>query len=313
MQKKNIYIVTPTFNEELNIIPFIIEIQNTFKKLKKYNYTILFVDDGSVDNTIKNILDYQLKNKNIKLLELSRNFGKEIALTAGLQSISNKANAAILIDVDLQHPPSLIPELIKKWEEGFDIVNTFRSKNEKQSLIKKITSKLFYKILNLISEKKIIPNLTDFKLLDIKVILEFKKFTEHNRMFRGLIDWMGFKVTYISFEAAPRLFGKANYSFKQLLRLAINSLISFSLFPLKLTFYIGIFIVLGFGSLLIYMLFGKFIFNIYFTPLAYISVINASFTGLTLICLGLMAYYIANIHIEVTNRPLFIVRKFWDK
>ncbi len=308
---KIICIIIPVYGEEKNIAPLLQELYRIISKVKKYSFEIVFVDDGSSDDTVGEIRKLQNKNKKITLIEFSRNFGKEIALTAGVQYISSKVSAAIFMDADLQHPPNLIPQMIANWEGGFDIVTSCRIKNREQSILKKITSNVFYKILNCISERPIVPYTTDFKLIDQKVIFQFKKFTEHNRMFRGLIDWMGFKVKLLYFEAPSRLHGKANYSFNQLLRLAIHSLISFSVLPLKLSFYVGVCITLGFGSLLLYMLITKFIFNFIFTALAFISVINATFTGLILICMGLMAYYIANIHVEVTNRPLYIVRKIW--
>ena len=172
-----------------------------------YNYEIIFVDDGSSDNSVDEIKKLADTDENVFYFEFSRNFGKEIATSAGINNA--KGDAVIMLDADLQHPPKLIPEFLKKWESGAEIVVGIRNKNKGEGLIKKFGSFLFYKIINLISATKIIPRSTDYRLLDKVVIREFNRFTERNRMTRGLIDWLGFRRDYVYFNAerctdAPR-------------------------------------------------------------------------------------------------------------
>jgi dolichol-phosphate mannosyltransferase len=305
---KKISILIPSYNESENILPLYTKLEKVTLSYENYNFEYLFIDDGSTDKTIEMIESLALNDFKIKLIELSRNFGKEIAVTAGIHEIDS--DALIIMDADLQHPPELIHEFIKKWEEGFDIVATKRLEIENRSFIKKIGSALFYKIINIMSETEMMPGSTDFRLLDKIVVLELKKFTERNRLVRGIIDWMGFRKVYIEFKAPDRIHGEAGYTLSKLFQLAINSFTSFSLFPLKLAGYVGVIISLVFGILFSWMLIDKYVLLLHtFSPLSYVIVANTFFIGIVLMALGMMALYIGYIHIEVTNRPLFIIRK----
>ena len=307
--KKLISILIPSYNEEKNIPLLYEELEKiTSKHLDKYNFEYIFVDDGSVDNTIKVLEEYAHKDNKIKLIELSRNFGKEIALTAGIYHVNS--DALIIMDADLQHPPVLISTFINKWEEGYEIVATKRLEIENRSLIKKLGSKLFYKMINAMSETEMVSGTTDFRLLDKIVIEELKRFTERNRLVRGLIDWMGFKKIYVEFSAPDRVHGEAGYTLYKLFKLAVSSFTSFSLFPLKLAGYIGIVISVLSGSLFGWMLINKYILLKHtYTPISYVIVANTFLMGIVLMALGMIALYIGFIHTEVTNRPLFIIRK----
>ena len=222
---KKISIVIPLYNEEENILNLYSDLNNQTEELNDYSWEYIFVNDGSEDNSF-NILSEIAKNENnIKIIDLSKNFGKEIALTAGLDAVNS--DAAIFMDADLQHPSNLIPELVKMWEEGNLVVSTVRKATEKQSIIRKLGSYSFYWFLNKFSETKITPNTTDYKILDKKVIDILKVFTERNRMFRGLVDWIGYKTEYVEFVDPERVNGKARYSFRKLVSLAVNSLTSF--------------------------------------------------------------------------------------
>lgn len=305
---KKISILIPTYNEEQNIVLLYEALEQVIVQKTNYNFEYIFVDDGSQDHTVKIIEKLSQKDKKVKIIELSRNFGKEIALTAGIHEIDS--DALIIMDADLQHPPHLISIFIKKWEEGYEIVATKRTEIENRSIVKKAGSKLFYKLINGMSETEMVSGTTDFRLLDKIVVEELKKFTERNRLVRGLIDWMGFKKIYVEFKAPDRLHGEAGYTLYKLFQLAINSFTSFSLFPLKVAGYIGVFIAIIFGGLFSWMLTDKYVFNQHtFSPLSYVIVANTFFIGIVLMALGMMALYIGYIHIEVTNRPLFIVRK----
>ncbi|MCB1193083.1 MAG: glycosyltransferase family 2 protein [Leptospiraceae bacterium] len=305
---KKVSILVPVYNEGDNLFTFFNEVTKVTSQIANYEFEYVFVDDGSRDNSVKILEDLASKNKKVIVLELSRNFGKEIALTAGIDSL--KTDAVIIMDADLQHPPKYIPEFIKHWEDGFEIVATQRVSIQKQPLFRKLGSYFFYKILNFISEFQTVPQTTDFRLLDKIVIEALKEFRERNRMVRGLIDWMGFKKTFIPFEAPERFAGEARYSYSKLVRLAVNSMTSFSLFPLRLAGYFGILISTVFGCLFIFMVLNSLFLHItVFSALSYVIVINSFLIGIVLSCLGLIALYIGHIYIEVIDRPLYIVRK----
>jgi polyisoprenyl-phosphate glycosyltransferase len=311
---KSISIIIPVYNEEKNI-PLIYDGLKRVLQRINYEHEIIYVNDGSQDNSNKELQKLSLVDHNVKVLEFSRNFGKEIATTAGINNC--RGDACILIDADLQHPPELIYEFLAKWKQGAEIVIGVREKNSNEFLIKKIGAYFFYKIINLISATKIIPNATDFRLLDKRVIIEFNKFTEKSRITRGLIDWLGFKREYIYFNAPQRINGKTNYSFIKLCKLALNSFVSMSLFPLKFAGYLGILITIGAGLMGLFIFIEKYILNdpwrLNFSGPAILAIIILFLVGIILCCLGLIALYIANIHNEVTNRPIYIIRHNTDQ
>jgi len=308
---KKISIVIPIYNEQESIPVFWVELNSTLKKSPNYEFEILFIDDGSTDNSFEEIEKIFKSNSNVKYIQFSRNFGKEAALSAGLHNAIG--DCAIMIDVDLQHPPILILDFIAKWERGAEVVVGVRQSNCESDVIKKAGSWLFYKIMDRIGETKIAPRATDFRLLDRMVIDEFKKLTENNRITRGLIAWLGFKKEFINFEAPQRAIGKARYTKAKLFHLAITSFISQSLFPLKLAGYLGVIIMLISGLFGIHVLIVQYLLGIhgglYFSGIAQLAILIIFLVGLILSCLGLMALYIANIQQEVMHRPLYIIRK----
>ncbi len=304
---KLISVVIPVYCEEKNLRRLYERLENVAKGLQGYRWEYIFVNDGSSDGSYSELKGLAELDKKVKVLNLSRNFGKEIALSAGLDTASG--NAVITIDADLQHPPELIPDMIKKWEDGTDIVATIRKRIERQSLMRRIGSRLFYWLMGKISEIEMMSQTTDFRLIDRKVVDIFKTITEKTRMYRGIIDWMGFKKGYIKFEADARIEGMSGHSYKKLLNLAINSITAFSLFPLQIAGVIGVLITVLSGMLLLIMFPIRVLFKSpYFSPLSIVVVINTFLIGVVLICLGLIALYIGNIHNEVVNRPLYIVR-----
>jgi len=307
-KKKTIDIIVPVFNEEKNLVTLYNSINQQIGKLQKYSWNIIFINDGSSDNSIEVLKNIAKNDQFVKIVDFTRNFGKELALTAGLD-LTN-ADAAIFIDADLQHPPQLIPDMLKSWENGHTIVTTVRKSTKHLSIFRKVNSILFYWVLNKISDIKFIPKSTDYRLLDKRVINVLKGFTERNRMFRGLIDWLGFDTTYIYFEAPERKKEKARYSTRKLITLAINSIVSFSLIPLKFAGYLGLFISVASFILLIAMLIVRFIFkSSLFSSLSFVVVSNTIMIGIVLTCLGFIALYISQIHSEVINRPLYVIKE----
>ena len=332
---KTISIIVPIFNEEKNIPPFFDALKEVLKKIE-IAPEIIFVNDGSTDGSQK-ILEkiaadskmslatgvlitgagyngqniHEDRDIHVKVIEFSRNFGKEIAITAGLNKCTGEA--AIMIDADFQHPLELIPEFISKWEQGAEVVIGIRRKNKSCGWVKSWGSFLFYRILNNISGIGLVPNATDFRLLDRQVIDEFNKFTERQRMTRALIAWLGFKRDYIYFEAAARINGRASYNIRKLVSLAMNSFVSLSLVPLKWAGYLGVLIVATVGPFGLYVLIGKYLahwaYPASFSGPAQLAFLITFLVGIVLCSLGLVALYIAHIHNEILDRPLYVIRK----
>lgn len=316
--KPLISIIVPIYNEAENIPGFFGALRNILIALEdRYRWEMIFVDDGSADSSLSELKklkvsgEQNIENENVHILEFSRNFGKEAALSAGLREA--KGEVAIMIDADFQHPMELIPEFVRKWEQGAEVVVGIRKTNKKAGLIKRAGSFVFYRIINRISSVQLIPNETDFRLINREVIDAFNSLSESNRMTRALIDWLGFKREYIEFVANERANGHASYKFMKLVGLAMNSFVSLSLLPLKLAGYLGLFIIFTVGPFGLYILLGKYLFEwaypSSFSGPAQLAFLIAFLVGIILTSLGLIALYIAHIHHEVLNRPLYIVRR----
>jgi len=304
---RTVVIIVPAHNESTNLKKFLIKVHDVVQDLKNYVWEFVFVDDGSNDDTWHTIEEMSHENLRVKGICLSRNFGKEMAMTAGIEVIDNP-DAVIFMDADLQHPPAAIPQLIRQWELGFQIV-TARRKSIQYSVLREAGSNLFYFMLNRFSKLDIQSKATDFRLLDNQVLQVLQTFPERNRFFRGIIDWMGFKKTSIEFNAPARTSGESTFSVKALFSLAINSFTSFSLMPLRLTGYLGLAVTTISSLLFLYMVIAHLVLGItLFTPLAYFVVFNTLLFGIVLAALGMIALYIGNIHTEVVGRPLYIIQ-----
>lgn len=309
---KLIEIIVPLYNEQENIVQLYTELVKTINSITSYHFQIFFIDDGSKDQSFFRICDLGKNDPRVKGISFSRNFGKEMAITAGIRN--SNADAIIIMDADLQHPPAVIPELIKKWENGSDLVVAIREYDTPPPAWKRLGSYLFNKVFSMIAETPSISGSTDFRLLDKKVVNAVKKFTERNRMVRGLIDWLGFQRSTVSFVSPPRFAGEATYSPIKLARLAINSFTSFSLLPLKITGYIGILFFVVFGCLGLFMLIDRLTVNNYnFTNLAFVVVLNSFSMGIVMIGLGLIALYVGHIYTESVNRPLYVIDKYLNQ
>ncbi|MFA6215595.1 MAG: glycosyltransferase family 2 protein [Patescibacteria group bacterium] len=309
---KLLSIIIPICNEQDNIPLIYQALMPELNRLGSgFSYEIIFVNDGSIDQSLEKINELTKIDSRVSYLDFSRNFGKEIAVTAGLHNA--KGEAAIIIDADLQHPVELIPQFVEKWQAGAEMVIGVREKSKRSGLIKKVGSLAFYKIMDFIGETKISARATDFRLIDRKVINEFNRFTEHGRIARGLLDWLGFSKDYIYFTPNQRANGQASYNRLKLLHLSVSAFISHSLFPLKFAGYLGVLIILFSGPLGLFIFIDKYIlgdvtgFN--FSGSAILAVINLFMTGIILSCLGLIALYIGSIQSEAMNRPLYIVRE----
>jgi len=309
--KPLISVVVPMLNEADNIKHFYQALTKTIKPTK-YTYELLFIDDGSTDSTRQVVAELKnSKQLRVELIQLSRNFGKEIATTAGLHAA--KGEAALILDADLQHPINKIPDFIAKWEEGNDVVIGVRSQSAHSGSIKRLGSVFFYKIMNRIGDIDLIPHSTDYRMIDRQVIDAFNAFTEKDRITRGLIDWLGFERTVIPFVPEERQHGAPSYTVRRLMKLAMLSFTGHSLMPLRLAGYLGIVFMLFFGALGIAVYVENYIFNdplgLAVSGTAMLGILLLFAIGIVLSSLGLMSLYIATIHGEVTNRPLYIVKR----
>ena len=309
---KKISIVVPIFNEEKGIKDFLDNrLFKEAKKIKGYNFEFVFIDDGSKDKTLEILQDYADKAKNIKVISLVRNFGKEMALTAGLRYA--EGDAVLTIDSDGQQPPEKIAEFIKAWEKGAEIVVGVRDHYTKHGLVPKLGSKLFYCLLRMMGNKTTVPGSTDFRLLDRVVVDEFNELTEHNRITRGLVDWLGYKKENIYYTYGERMAGRPSYGFKKLFNLAIDSFVSMSTTPLVIFGYIGMFITFFSFILGAFCIINQYILgdplHLYWNGAVQMAIFITFLVGLVLISQATTALYISHIHAETQNRPLFIVSK----
>lgn len=312
MDQQLISIVVPVHNEALNIQPLYKEIVRQLTR-NKYKFELIFVDDGSTDDSTRRIERLVRQDKRIHLIELARNFGKEPAVTAGLNHA--RGDAAVILDADLQHPPRLIPKFIREWRRGADVVVGVKRYGKREGWFKRKSSELFYGLFRRVaSGVQITPHGSDFRLMDRKVINAFNQLSEHNRITRGLIDWLGFKRAYVHFETELRRNGRPSYNYRSLIRLAVNTFTAYSLLPLKLAGYLGwaILVTATPAGILLYV--EQYIMDdplhLHVSGTAMLALLILVMIGLVLVCLGMMALYIAHIHSEVTNRPLYVVRRY---
>lgn len=303
MDTKKISVVVPCFNEEESLAAF----NKTLLQFlpENYDYEVIYVNDGSRDNTFQVILNLAKDNQHIKYISLSRNFGHQNALKAGYDFASG--DCAISLDADLQHPPAVIPELIAKWEEGFEIVNTIRADHDSISYTKKISSGIFYHIMRKLSDVNIENGMADFRLMDKKVLKQLKLFPENFLFFRGIIPWMGFRQAIVPFKANERFAGTTKYTFKKMLKFATSGVTSFSVKPLRLSIYLGfVFAFLAF----LYGLYATYAFL--FTEQAVTGwtsvILSVLFVGgINLLMLGIIGEYLGKLFIENKRRPNYLI------
>lgn len=303
---KKISVVIPSFNEEGNIKIIVNALNEVLQKLA-YKYELIFVDDGSSDKTLSILQEISSNDPNVYYIELSRNFGHQNALKAGLDLASG--DCIITMDGDMQHPPEMIPQLIEKWEEGFDIVYTRRLEDKKLPAFKKITSKYFYKFINYISEIKIEEGTADFRLMDKKVAKVFFAFSENELFIRGLVNWVGYNQFAIDYKPAERFSGKSKYTVKKMMQFALKGITSFSIRPLYISIFLGI--SLFFLSLLFYIIYV--FYSIYYGHVisGWASVIFTIvlFGGLNLIVLGIIGVYVGKLFMQSKQRPNYLIRE----
>lgn len=302
-----ISLVVPLYNEQYSLQQFNDKLLD-FIKEQHDDYKIIYVNDGSTDDTYKVLNSIALKHKFVSVVSLSRNFGKEIALSAGIYYA--QGDAIITLDGDGQHPLSYLPEFIDKWQKGAAVVVGVR-KHSGGSGIKKLASSIFYKVFNAFSDVKLVPYSTDFRLIDKNVRAEFIKMQESNRINRGLIDWLGYSRDYVYFEPGIRQGGNAKYSFSKLVKLATDSFVSLTPVPLYIFGFIGILITPIALLLGLFIIFEQYILGdpllLDFTGTAMLGVLIVFLVGLVLMSQGIIGLYLSHIQAQSANRPLFVI------
>ena len=306
---KTVSIVIPMYYEEEVARECYEKVSNVLKSLKdKYDYEIIFVNDGSKDKTLEILENIAKDDKRAKIISFSRNFGHQAAVTAGLKEVSG--DAIIIIDADLQDPPELIPQMLELWEQGNEVIYGKRKTRKGESAFKLLTAKMFYKTLNALSDVEIPKDTGDFRLVDRKVIDVINSLPEHNKFLRGLFSWVGFKQEAYEYERQERYAGKTKYPLKKMLKLASDGIISFSTKPLKLVGALGIVSIVISIVLLIYALIS-YIFKLNQLSAGWTSIIVAVtfFAGVQLLSLWIISEYIGRIYDESKGRPQYIVDK----
>ena len=307
LRKKLISVVIPIFDEESNIDELYIQLVKLMSSEKKYNFEIIAVEHGSTDSTFKKLLTVNKKDKRLKILQLSRNFGNaDAAIFAGLNFV--KGDACVLMMGDLQDPPDMIPQFIRKWEQGYEIVYGIIKKRADTSFSRKISSLLFYMILNKLTDNLFPENVSDFRLIDKKVYEIVKTMPERNKFLRGIINWTGFSQIGVSFNREKRFAGESKAYFFTVLKVALNGIFSFSYAPLKLVTLLGFALSVVSFMLIIYQLSLYIVVGRGEPGISTIVVVLGFLFGMLFLILGVIGEYLARIYDEVKQRPNFIIR-----
>ena len=305
---RKISVVVPMYYEEDVVDECYKRLTNVLKTLENYEYEIIFVNDGSKDKTLFLLEQIAKKDENIKILSFSRNFGHQAAVTAGLKEVTG--DAVIIIDADLQDPPETICDMIKLWEQGYEVIYGKRKIRKGESAFKLLTAKMFYKTLNILSDVEIPKDTGDFRLVDRKVVDTINQMPEHNKFLRGLFSWVGYKQTAFEYERKERFAGKTKYPLRKMLKLASDGIIGFSTKPLKMVGFIGILSIIISIAILIYALIS-YAFNLNNLSAGWTSIMLTVtfFAGVQLLSIWVMSEYIGRIYDESKNRPQYIIDK----
>ena len=305
---KKISVIIPMYYEEEVAEKCYEKMTEVLQKIANYEYEIICVNDGSQDRTLEILEKIAKKDKKVKIISFSRNFGHQCAVTAGLKEVTG--DVAVIIDADLQDPPELIPEMLKCWEDGNEVVYGKRKTRAGESKFKLMTAKMFYKTLNALSDVEIPKDTGDFRLVDRKIVDQMNQLPEHNKFLRGLWGWLGYKQYAFEYERQERYAGKTKYPLKKMLKLAQDGIIGFSTKPLKIVGVLGGISIILSLIVLIYSLI-VYIFNLGDIEKGWTSIMVAVtfFAGVQLVSLWIISEYIGRIYDESKNRPQYIVDK----
>jgi polyisoprenyl-phosphate glycosyltransferase len=303
-----ISIVIPVFNEE-GSLPELYRRIAVVMKYMHLPYELIFVDDGSTDRSLEIMLELSEKDKDVKIIQLSRNFGHQLAIIAGIDHA--RGEAVIMMDSDLQHPPELIEKLIEKWYEGNDVVYTCRDQTQDAGLLKNFTAQCFYTLVNYLAEVNISTGTADFRLLDRRVVESLQTFEERSIFLRGIINWVGYRQTSISYRADARYSGESKYSFLRMLRFAIDGITSFSSVPLYISAFLGMLISIFsfiYGLMIIY---ARLFTDRLVEGWTSVMVVLLFLGGIHLITQGIQGIYLGQVYKEVKGRPRYLIRRVY--
>ncbi len=309
--KKSISYVLPIYNEADNIPIFYKELTKALKKAHQYEFEFIFINDGSRDESLTLLESLANKDKRVVVINFSRNFGHQPAITAGLDYADG--DAVIIMDTDLQDPPEVSMRMIEKWQEGYDIVYAQR-KTRKDGTFKKLSAHVFYRVLSSTSSIEIPRDTGDFRLMDRKAVLELRRFGEFNRFMRGLVSYLGFRQVALPFDRQARFAGESHYPFKKMMKLAVDGILNFSTTPIKLINHVGIF-----TAVLSFLAFGAIGVLKLFDPKALVPgwafiVMSIFFMGgVQLVMMGVLGSYIGRTYSEVQKRPIYIIDSITNK
>ena len=305
---KKISIIVPTYNEEESLPFFLERLKELTDKIENYEFEFLFVNDGSKDKSLEIIKEQRKKDNRISYIDFSRNFGKEIAMIAGMDYATG--DAVIFMDADLQDPPELIIDFIKYWEQGYDDVYAKRKSRKGETFFKKFTSKMYYKVLQKLAGMEIQKDTGDFRLLDRRCVNALKKLRESQRCTKSMFSWIGYNKKEVLYDREPRVAGKTKWNYKKLIDLAIDGITSFTTSPLRLATYISIptFIMLGIYA--IYVIIKSFVIKEPIQAFQAIILLILFFSGIQILLFGIIGEYLGRIFLESKNRPLYLVNEY---
>lgn len=300
-------VIIPCYNEEDVLRATYERLGKVFHGMTDYDYELIFVNDGSADQTQLILTELQLSDPHVRVLLLSRNFGHQIAVTAGLEVAAG--DAVVIIDADLQDPPEVIPEMVRLWREGNDVVYGIRLEREGESKFKLWTAKVFYRLINRLSETKMPLDAGDFRLIDRKVVGVINKMPERARFLRGMVSWAGFRQTSVTYDRAPRHAGDSKYPLKKMVHFAMDGIISFSLVPLKLAIWTGFLAIWIAVAGIIVAIIDRLLDKHLTRGWASLFVAVLFMAGVQLVSLGIIGEYLGRIYTEVKRRPLYVVQE----
>ncbi|MGY3777184.1 glycosyltransferase family 2 protein [Isobaculum melis] len=306
---KKITICSPMYNEAENIVQFYDEVSKILAKISdKYDYEFLFINDGSLDESLNIVEALREKDARVNFVDLSRNYGKEIAMAAGFDYATG--DAMIIMDTDLQHPPAIILEMIKEWENGYQDVYGKRRERPGESWLKRKTSSYYYKILQKFSNVPVLPGVGDFRLLDRVCIEGIKKLRESQRYTKGMYMWVGYRKKEVLFDAEERFAGETKWKWSSLINLAIDGITSNTIMPLRITSFVGAVISIISFFYMIYIFCSTLFFGISGSGFPTLIITILFLGGLQLLFLGIIGEYIGKIFIEVKRRPIYLIQKY---
>ena len=303
---KTVEVVVPCYNEEAMLNMFYVESEKIYKTIDGYSFSYIFVNDGSRDKTYPILKDLAGKHDNVKFISFSRNFGKEAAMYAGLRNTT--ADYVIVMDADLQHPPALVPEMIKQIEAGYDCCAALRTSRKGESKIKSFFSGMFYKFSNRFTDVQLVQNAVDFRIMSRQMVDNIVKLSEVQRFSKGIFEWVGFETSWIPYENVERIAGETKWSFKSLFKYAITGITSSSITPLRFLTCFGLVISVVAFLLIVFTLIRKLAFGIDVSGYASLLIAVLFLGGIIELSLGILGEYIANIYLEAKDRPIYIIQ-----